>query len=493
MSNKILNLKLIYKGKVLDIAKQKRDFTDKFLIGSDKDIFWQILDRSFPEKYILLSKNGESYQLHVRQGMTLSVQKSGEVLDEAALRRQNLLTDSKLQLQEGLQGTVRFSTSWEISFEYVVPYVPQLSAEQRQIIKQYARRTELTEEERFTRNFMIIAVFLTFVCMFAFDKLYNPIIMENTLSSRLKASQEVATKVEIDESMKEEAQVAEAVETGSEEAEKQEQKEQKEPEQAKTTQATSSTVSSTGSRGNTAAASILGFNPGSTQAPKQGIRAKVVSMTVDEQIVATGPGGGGRGTGTGGSAGGGGGGTTAARGGSAFNTAPVNKRNVDVGTLFQGNPNLARSSGMKEIDASALGGSTGKIQAVRIYSSPQLSSVRRSFSSAGIAAVKESELAVAAPEVKASYADIKRYVAINKPQLQNLFLEESRLQSMYGAMEVTLYISESGRVEAVQINPKSGSSFTASFLQKADQLMRSWRIPVSKKAVYTFSSQFFKN
>jgi len=493
MSNKILNLKLIYKGKVLDIAKQKRDFTDKFLIGSDKEIFWQILDRSFPEKYTLLSKSGDSYQLHVRQGMTLSVQKSGEVLDEAALRRQNLLKDSKLHLQEGLQGTIQFSTSWEISFEYVVPYVPQLSAEQKQIIKQYARRTELTEEERFTRNFMLVAVFLTFVCMFAFDKLYNPIVMENTLSSRLKAAQEVATRVEIDESMKENVQVAEAVETGSDETEKQEEKEQKEPEQAKTTQATSSTVSSTGSRGNTAAASILGFNPGSTQTPKQGIRAKVVSMTVDEQIVATGPGGGGRGTGTGGSAGGGGGGTTAARGGSAFNTAPVNKRNVDVGTLFQGNPNLARSSGMKEIDASALGGSTGKIQAVRIYSSPQLSSVRRSFSSAGIAAVKESELAVAAPEVKASYADIKRYVAINKPQLQNLFLEESRLQSMYGAMEVTLYISESGRVEAVQINPKSGSSFTASFLQKADQLMRSWRIPVSKKAVYTFSSQFFKN
>ena len=48
MVDKVLNLKLKYQDKVLDVARHKRDFTNKFFIGNDRDLFWQILDKAFP-------------------------------------------------------------------------------------------------------------------------------------------------------------------------------------------------------------------------------------------------------------------------------------------------------------------------------------------------------------------------------------------------------------------------------------------------------------
>ena len=47
MADKVLNLTLKYQGKQLDIAKYNRDFTKKFVIGSDKNIFWQIVINFF--------------------------------------------------------------------------------------------------------------------------------------------------------------------------------------------------------------------------------------------------------------------------------------------------------------------------------------------------------------------------------------------------------------------------------------------------------------
>jgi hypothetical protein len=54
MAKTILNLKLHYRGKLLDIAKYGRDFTNKLYIGSSKLFFWQKNYNNFPEQKILL-------------------------------------------------------------------------------------------------------------------------------------------------------------------------------------------------------------------------------------------------------------------------------------------------------------------------------------------------------------------------------------------------------------------------------------------------------
>ncbi|MBT3756390.1 MAG: hypothetical protein HOG24_08940, partial [Candidatus Cloacimonetes bacterium] len=86
MANKVLNLKLKYKDKVLDIARHNRDFTKKFYIGNDRDLFWQILDKAFPKRYNLISKSGSSFKMNLRDNMKVIVKKDNQELGMDDLR-----------------------------------------------------------------------------------------------------------------------------------------------------------------------------------------------------------------------------------------------------------------------------------------------------------------------------------------------------------------------------------------------------------------------
>ena len=67
MGHKILNLELRYKDKFLDTAKYLRDFKSTFVIGTDKHLLWQILDSSFPNRHVLITKGRKnSFILHIR-------------------------------------------------------------------------------------------------------------------------------------------------------------------------------------------------------------------------------------------------------------------------------------------------------------------------------------------------------------------------------------------------------------------------------------------
>ncbi|HPT73132.1 MAG TPA: hypothetical protein PLE74_12730, partial [Candidatus Cloacimonadota bacterium] len=246
--------------------------------------------------------------------------------------------------------------------------------------------------------------------------------------------------------------------------------------------------------------SRFGFNPNATHGG--GVSSgRVIALTTERDLVAEGlgsggGGGGGKGKGKGGGGSGGGTGSGIYGGGhgaTAFNVAPTGKRTQNLGELFSGSVNVTGSRGYKEIDVASIGGKTDKIEAQRIVSSSQIGSVRSRFVSAGIVPVKETEIASSPPEIKAELGSVRSYVSAYKPQIQNLYVQESQIRDMYGALEFTIYINEGGAIAGVEIKTKPGSFFTDSFKQKAKSIIERWKIPVNKAVIYTFSWQFIKN
>jgi hypothetical protein len=480
MIEKILNMKLNYKGKNLDIAKYQRDFNKHFYIGSNKNLFWQILDPTFPSKFLLVECEKDRYVLNLRQGMEVKVRKGDHILDTGTMIQERMIKGNQLLLTPDTTGTINFSQHWEISYEFQLPYKYELSDEQRQVIKLYSRRADPTTDYKFSRNMITAGIIFTIISMYFFNILYKPKEIENTLQNRLEAYKSMAQYVtpEIPASMKQEfAQVDENAE------------------------APKTTTQVKSRKGNASAAgeieSRFGFDPNATRG--NGVRSsRVIALTTERDLVAEGlGGGGGKGSGKGGGGKGSGEGPGlnggGSRGATAFNITPSGKRTQNMGDLFQGNINVAGNRGYKEIDVASLGGKTNKIEAQRIVSSSQIGAVRSRFVSAGIVPVKETEIATSPPEIKAEMGSVRSVVSAYKPQIQNLYVQESQIRDMYGALEFTLYINASGIVEAVVIQSKTGSYFTDSFKEKAKSIIERWKIPVNKPVIYAFSWQFIKN
>ena len=139
MANKVLNLKLKYKDKVLDIARHNRDFTKKFYIGNDRDLFWQILDKAFPKRYNLISKHGSSFKMNLRDNMKVIVKKDNQELGMDDLRSANLIKGKTLTLDPSTVGSVEFGGSWEIEYNFSKPYTYAPSPQEINIAKQFAK------------------------------------------------------------------------------------------------------------------------------------------------------------------------------------------------------------------------------------------------------------------------------------------------------------------------------------------------------------------
>ena len=164
-----MNLKLYYKGKLLDIAKYGRDFTKKLYIGSSKYLFWQILDTKFPSKHLFLKKKDDKFYMNLRSGMNVAFQQNGQTMDSAALKSKNLLTGNELQLANEMTGSVQVNPDWVINYEFVEPYATVYTEKEKQIISQYSRRAELLPFQKFTRNFLLLALAVTVVGLIVFD------------------------------------------------------------------------------------------------------------------------------------------------------------------------------------------------------------------------------------------------------------------------------------------------------------------------------------
>lgn len=172
MAEKIVKLRLDYKGKPLDFAKKGNgagDIRNKWFIGSNKHMFWQILDSKFPEKHLFLVNKKDEYFLNILPSSELTCKKGGQVVDKGFLKSKNLLSGTQLKITPDMSGTVVLTKDWSINFEFVDPFKRILSPEEKQIISLYSRRAELAPSEKKNRNMLLFITLFTLIFLFVYD------------------------------------------------------------------------------------------------------------------------------------------------------------------------------------------------------------------------------------------------------------------------------------------------------------------------------------
>ncbi len=473
MVDKILNLKLKYKEKYLDTVRHKRDFHNKFFIGSDKHIFWQILDKAFPEKYTLVSKRGSSFRLKLREGMEVSIRKNNQELSRDDLERAKLLKKNYLTLDPSTTGKVLFGEKWAIEYSFSSQYMYVPTSEELAIAKQFARFSPLTPQQKFTRIFILLGILVTGVGLFIAESFYEPPVVID-FAERLNRIEEFATQVT--------PEIVEEVEdVGPSETERG-------PEE--TEEDISEQVEQAAAMSSSEFEQEFGLSLGSGMPGGEGsedFANVLLEVTEVNEIVAAGTGGQGSSRSqqaTKGAA------ELDVAGSSGFNLEGLGDGIGDLGGMEE--LNLGGTGGFEEVDMASLGGTVGNYQVTKVESKKQFAAVRRRF--AGIKMVKEANIKLEemTPEAKTELANIDQIVSAYKPQISKLFTVESMMMDMYGTIEISIIISGSGTVAAVDIDEVKGSYFTETFLNKCRQIVKNWKIKVKEPIGYTFRMKFYK-
>ena len=477
MVDKVLNLKLKYQDKVLDIARHKRDFTNKFFIGNDRDIFWQILDKAFPKRYKLISKHGSSFKLNLRDDMEVIVKKDNQELGMDDLRRANLIKGKTMTLDPSTVGSVSFGGNWEIEYSFSKPYTYTPSLQEISIAKQFAKFPPSTPQQKFRRIFVILGLVAAWIALYSAESNYVPPLQVD-FTERMQCLEDFATQIQpvIEEAVAAEGtadvEVGESIEETEEEI-----TEQVEYAQAMTSAQFEQEFG--------LALDVGGIQGGTGTGD---FSNELLEVTEVSEIVAAGSGGPGSGTGP-----------KARRGATDLDIAGSGGFDLEgsgdgLGGLGDlGGLDLGGTGGFEEVDMASLGGDVGSYNITKIESRAQFTAVKKRF--AGIKMVSEGSITVKqtiSPQTKSIIADIDRVVSTYKPQIAKLFGIETMMMDMYGTLEFSIIINKSGKVEAVDIDATKGSYFTESFLSKCREIIMNWKIPVKDPIGYSFRMKFMK-
>jgi len=484
MAKTVLNLKLHYQGKLLDIAKFGRDFTNKLYIGTSKYLFWQILDSKLPSQHLFLKKKDEKFYLDLLPGMDVAFKQNEQELDKAALKAKNLISGNEVTLSNEMTGSVQLAPGWMVSFEFMEPWVKVLTQEEKQVISQYARKPELAPFEKFTRNFLLAATVVTIIGIIVFEAMKPKNVAQDTLAQRWEQMQAMATKV---------APASDVSEPVAQEAAGETQAPVQAPVATADKGVSTGTAKSTG-MSKAAAKSALsgllgdsGFSPGGTGT------AMNFAVTTEDNIVAAslggGKGGGGGGKGAGkGSAGGSGG---ASGFGSVFDPTEVSSGTSNLAGLSSGRPKGQLSTKAPGGDVSTYVGDVGRLLPVGKPATKVSSGIVSRFSGPGVKKVAEGGIASAPAETRPELQRVEQKVTRYKPQIKDLYNRYSQVKSMYGSLKFTIYIEAGGTVAGAQITPLSGE-FYPEFLVQLEQLIRGWRFDNKNMVPYEFIMAFTK-
>ena len=479
MAKTLLNLKLNYKGKLLDIAKYGRDFRDKLYIGSNRFLFWQILDTRFPDKMLFISRRNDRFYLHLLPQMQLAFEQNGQTFNNDALKAKKILQNNEVVLNSDMTGKIEIAPDWSVTYEFIEPWVKVLTEEEKRIVAQYSRREDATPFERFSRNFTLLAAVATIIGMVLFNSLMKPKIeVADTLEQAWQQMQQQATKVEIPP--------PEASNLGKQFQEEMNTETTKETPSVK---GTATKGSSTGTMSKEAAKEALsgllgssGFQAGSTS-------HGLVAVTTEESIVAAAMGGG-KGSGPG-KGPGGGPGSSGTGFGTAFDPTQVSSGSANLAKLSTGRPTGNLSTTAPGGNVTTYVGDVGRIVPVGKVGTKVSSGVITKFGGPGVRRVAEGNIGAAPAENRPELQRVESQIARYKPQIKKLFNTDSQIKSMYGTLDFVVYIEADGSVAGVQITPKSGE-FYPEFLAHLEQLIRSWRFDNKSLVPYEFIMTFTK-
>lgn len=482
MAKTILNLKLQYKGKILDIAKYGRDFTSKLYIGKSKHLFWQILDQKFPEKFLFLRKKDDKFSINLMPGMDVTFTKDNKELNKDALKTQNLMAGNEVILSSDMTGVIKLNADWNIFYEFQEPFVRVYTEAEKQIISQYSRRAELHPFQKFTRNFLLAATAFTIVGLILFDTFKPDYSLDLSLAERWRQMQSIATRVELPTGIDGQF-VDEPAETTEQPSE-----------QAATGQPGGSPRGTMSRAQAQAALSGLlgagGFDPSSTG-------KGLIAVTTAEDIIAstlgggTGGGKGGTGKGTGG---GGPGGTGVGDGtgfGSVFDPSEIPSGTANLAGLSSGRPQGKLSTTAPTGDVRTYVGDAGRIAPVGKPVTSVSPGIVTKFSGPSVQKVAEGGIASAPVEVRPELQRVEQLIARQKPQIKDAYRRYSQIKSMYGTLKFVVYIDSDGSVAGVQITPMSGE-FYPEFMKHLEQMILNWRFDNKNLVPYEFLMTFTK-
>ncbi|MBN2828912.1 MAG: hypothetical protein JXR56_01175 [Candidatus Cloacimonetes bacterium] len=490
MNEKVLRLRLYFKGKQINyaasIGNKESLIENKMYLGSADDIFWQIVDPKFPKKHLFVVKQNNLFNVMLTNNMRVDVKKGdNQELTIDDLKKNKLLNGNTLTLAPDTNGTIHLNSDYEISYSFGDPYVAKYTPQQETIIKQYHRWEELTSEARFTRNFVIIAMIISFIGMAIFSRTYKPPVVDNSLESRLAAIRETQAASKVGTSFADLEQGTASSSATQEEVVPEE--------QGKKDDFAGMTAGERSAAAAAMAQSLLGFDVSDTQELVE-IQGPAYAVTSETIVAAAAGGGGGRGPGKGkgngpGKPGAGAGPGIGGAAGGLDNSASVLSQ---VGAASLMTESELRGAGTAITDLSQLAGGGTAITAgnVQVISGQSAVSMIASFRARNIKVVSEEgpkeELTAAE---KGNFEMIKRFVDMRKKQIVQLFERERQVQNIYGILNVTIEVDVNGVIKEAGVEGSAGSVFTPDFLNKTRTIILGWKFPMKlQEAVgYGFS------
>jgi outer membrane biosynthesis protein TonB len=487
MANTILNLKLEYKGKHLDTIHQNSDFTDKWFIGSDRRMFWQILDDTgnFPNKYKLLVKHGNDFFLQVPDGSNISCSRGGNPVDASFLQQNGILRGSQLQLRNDMSGRVRITPDYEILYEYTEPRKIVLAANEQAVVNQSLLPTPLSTAERTDRGFILLFLILGIAFVLIYDVVLKPKIDQQRTLTELMAELERVRRIE--------PQLPGVMTPPEAQAQPQEQPEKpKEGTAAKPRQG--GTKGRTGTPGRTGVPSTQQVF-GNLRPPGVGSSSgqTAVGATVLAGFTTARPGskGGSGPSGTGPGMGGSFQPSAAAGYSGSFDptsTQGFNQTSLSAvvsGTTPTGGTTVRPSGPTQSYTGSAerlqplQGGDFPYVQA------PQTERVTQSVKAPEVTKLPETSVSIPKPSSSAQGADnIYNQIRSRKGQIEQSYKRNAAVKKQSGSITVVMDISANGSVTANVMS--NSSSFTQSFLNEIKGIVENWRFSVSKPTQYRF-------
>lgn len=491
MAKTQLNLELSYKGKVLDYIKSGSGiFKDKWFLGSNKHLLWQILLPAFPDKHQLISFKNNSFFMKLLPNATLQCNQDGKPVDKNSLMSNGLLQGDLLQLRSNMSGTLVLDQDWEVRYKFIEPYVYVLTHEQREIVAQYSRRAEATPQEKMGRTLILLFLFITMAVLLIYDIVLKPDAvdagtLEASLARLQKAQRVDALKPQNDMPQVRDAD-ADAAAAAAAEAAAAEAAAAAAAAGAKPA-ATTGRPGGAGTGGGQSAASLFGtFDPNAV------VRGHVAVTGTREFVAASrGGGGGGGGTGPGGSGPGGGGGGGAGTAGGMGSTFDPNAVYAHSQSSFTGLSDVKVSGGgAAPTGPVATAGNLSQAQVAALGKPIAVTQVEKASISriqSQAKAVTENTIATAPQESQTDLQNLRGIVNSRKGQLQSLYRKAAAIESISGAVDITIYGS-GGKIEAVNVKPNSGN-LTNAFLQDIQRAVKAWP-GTSEPFIYTFTMRF---
>ena len=493
--SKILTLNLFYKDKLLDTAKQERDFKKKFKIGKNKNFLWQILDKKFPEKFTILKKEGNKYILNLMRGMNLNIEHKEQKLSLDEAKRKNLLKKNRVYITPNTQAEVEFLEDWKIQLKHVEVAPKRETKQIKALKKQYGRRPSPSQEQRFTRNFLILGLIFTVIGTIVFDITYKEKEIERSIRRLTMPSQ---TKVSVPDDTTVPTTVADQPPEYEPSETEQEQQVETPVQQAQQADEQEGQVN---------LQNQFGFNPDEA-AEQESEVADFYKANVVSAVTASGSGTGsgtGQGSGQGAGTGEAGTGSEPTGGGtSGFNVEGVDLdsdvdyssagqiKESDIGTGGEVN----QGSGLIEVSEEDVqeAKSLDNIKVSTINTEEEfVSQLSAGYQNLPVVDIEEEEgleQEVQTPDQNV-ILNIKSQIDNYKGRIRREYQVASINQELYGKLTIKIAISSNGNVENVGIITSTNSEFSKSFLNKVENIVKEWTFRVNSQKVISFSITFF--